>query len=293
MKTYCKNRLVSDSITAFPLFNPATSTKERRAKGKIPARNTCAIALLLGLVVGTAQPAPAQYDPSAQFSPVANPNSDWSYGFETVPLGSPFNLFTLASPIPASPGPPIASWLSAPVGTFLGVFDNGTAAAQTVTTGASETSLFQPGMLAMNAGPNDEYAMVLFTAPANGMYTIQGTFEGIDTGSTVSTVYLLENNVPFASASVTGFGPGSDKTLASGPILLGAGQTLAYAVGGISSDSMTALINAQVSAAAVPEPSTYALLGLALLPLAVRGGFVRNRKAAITSIRPVNEVRKV
>ena len=36
-----------------------------------------------------------------------------------------------------------------------------------------------------------------------------------------------------------------------------------------------------VAAAAVPEPPPYALLGLALVPLAVRGGFVRKRKAAI------------
>ena len=41
-------------------------------------------------------------------------------------------------------------------------------------------------MLAMNAGPNDEFAMVQFTAPVNGIYTIQGVFEGIDIAGTVS-----------------------------------------------------------------------------------------------------------
>ena len=279
MKTYSNTGLVSYSMTAFALWNRATSSKGRRVKGKIPSRNRGGFALLLGLALGTARLASAQYDPSLQFSPVANPNGVWSYGLETVPLGSPFNLFTLGTTIPASPGPTIDAWLSAPLGTFMGVFHNGTAAAQTVTTGASETSLFQPGMLAMNAGPNDEYAMVQFTAPANGIYTIQGTFEGIDIATTVSSVYLLKNNIPFATASVVGFGPGSDMTLASGPILLGAGQTLAYAVGGISDNSMTALINAQV-AAVIPEPSTYALLGLALIPLAARGGLARKRRAA-------------
>ena len=281
MKTYCKNGLVSYSVAAFSLFNRAMSIKWRRIKGRIPIRNTSTIAALVALVVGTARLASAQYDPSLMFSPVANPNGVWSYGFETVPLGSTFNLFTLSSPIPASPGPTIDSWLSAPVGTFMGVFHNGTAAAQIVTTGASEVSLFDPGMLAMNAGPNDQYAMVLFTAPVNGIYTIQGTFEGIDTATTVSSVYLLANNIPFASASVVGFGPGSDMTLSSGPLLLSPGDTLAYAVGGLSGNSMTALINAEVSAAAIPEPSTYALLGLALVPLAVRGGLARERKAAI------------
>ena len=163
----------------------------------------------------------------------------------------------------------------------MGVFYNGTAAIQTVTTSGSEVSQFDPGMLAMNAGPNDEYAMVQFSAPASGIYTFQGVFQGIDTAGTVSRCILLKNNVMVASGSVVGFGPGSDVPLSSGPFLLAVGDTLTYAVGGLTGNSMTALIDAQVSAAAVPEPSSYALLGLALVPLAVRGGFVRKRKAAI------------
>ncbi|HKW30777.1 MAG TPA: hypothetical protein VJT54_15695 [Verrucomicrobiae bacterium] len=232
----------------------------------------------MGLVIGTAWLASAQFDPSLQFSPTANPNGVWTYGFETVPLGSPFNLLTAPVPIPSSPGPAIDSWQSPPLGNFLGVFHNGTAAAQTVTTSGSEISLFNPGMLAMNAGPNDEYGIVQFSAPANGIYLIQGTFEGIDTAGTVSSVFLLHNNAVVATGSVLGFGPGSDVSLASGPFLLNAGDTLAYAVGGGTFNSMTALVNAQV--AAVPEPSLFALLGLAIAPLVARGGFARKRKAA-------------
>ena len=281
MKSYCKTRLVWYSVAALALFTRTSSTKGRRVKGQIPVGNNSAMAVLLGLVVGAARLASAQYDPSLQFSPVANPNGVWTYGFETVPLGSTFNLLPASVPIPAAPGPSIDSWQSPPLGNFLGVFHNGTAAIQTVTTSGTEISQFDPGMLAMNAGPNDEYAIVQFTAPANGIYTIQGTFEGIDTVGTVSSVYLLENNIVKATGSVLGFGPGSDDPLSSGPFLLGPGDTLAYAVGGITGNSMTALIDAQVAAVAVPEPSSYALLGLALVPLAVRGGFVRKRKAAI------------
>jgi hypothetical protein len=93
-------------------------------------------------------------------------------------------------------------------------------------------------------------------------------------------VYLLKNNVVITSGSVLGFGPGSDVTLSSGPLSLAVGDTLSYAVGGLTANSMTALINAQVAAAAVPEPSPYALLGLALVPLAIRGGFFRKRRVA-------------
>jgi hypothetical protein len=277
MKTHAKTRLVSVSVAALSLFTRETSFKGRRVKGRIPVRNNGAIAVLLGLVVGTAWLASAQYDPSAQFSPTSNPNGVWSYSYESVPIGSPFNLLTLPLPVASVPGPFINSWQSPAFGE-VGVFDNGTAASQTVSIGP-EISLFNSGELAMHAGPNDEYGMVQFSAPANGIYTIQGTFEGIDVAGTSSTVFLLHNNVVVASGIVIPFGP--PVPLSSGPFLLNVGDTLAYAVGGGPFNSMTALVNAQVAAAAVPEPSPYALIGLALVLLAVRGAFARKGRAAI------------
>ncbi len=279
MKTYCKTRLVSYSVAALSLFTRAMSIKARRViKGQIPIGKSGAIAMLLGLLVGTARVASAQYDPSLMFSPTLNPNGVWSYGYESVPISSPFNLLTLPLPVPALPGPTIDSWQDPAFGA-IGVFHNGTAVPQTVTTVGSEISQFDPGMLAMNAGPNDQFAVVQFTAPVNGIYTFQGVFQGIDTAGTTSSVWLLENNLVVATGNIIPFGP--PVPLSAGPILLAAGQTLAYAVGGGPFNSMTALIDAQVSAVAVPEPSAYALLGLALVALAARGGLVRKRKAAI------------
>jgi hypothetical protein len=276
MKTHDRTRLVSYSVAALSLFTSATSMKGKRVKGQIPIRNNGAIAVLLGLMVGTTWLASAQFDPSAQFSPTSNPNGVWTYGYESVPIGSPFNLLTLPLPVPSVPGPFIDSWQSPAFGA-VGVFHNGTAASQSVTIGL-ETSLFNSGMLAMHAGPNDEYGMVQFSAPANGIYTIQGTFEGIDVAGTTSTIFLLHNNVVVAASNIIPFGP--PVPLASGPFLLNVGDTLAYAVGGGPFNSMTALVNAQVAAVGVPEPSPYALLGLALVPLAVRG-FARKGKPAI------------
>jgi hypothetical protein len=276
MKTHDKTRLVLYSLAALSLFTRATSMKGRRAKRQIPIRNDGAIAVLLGLVVGTASLASAQYDPSAQFSPTSNPNGVWTYGYESVPIGSPFNLLTLPLPVASVPGPFINSWQSPAFGA-VGVFHNGTAIPQSVTIGP-ETSLFNPGELAMHAGPNDEYGMVEFSAPANGIYTIQGTFEGIDVAGTSSTVFLLHNNAVVASSIVIPFGP--PVPLASAPFLLNVGDTLAFAVGGGPFNSMTALVNAQVAAVGVPEPSPYALLGFALIPLAVRG-FARKGRPAM------------
>ena len=279
MKNCNQTKLDSYSVAASTLLNRTVSDPNWRwAKAAVPVRRTGAIAMVLGLALGVAWLAPAQFDPSAQFSPVLNPNGVWTYGFETVPLGSPFNLLAASVPIPSAPGPFIDSWQSPPLGNFMGVFHNGTAATQTVTTSGTEISQFAPGMLAMNAGPNDEYPIVRFGVPAAGIYAIQGTFQGIDTAGTVSSVFLLKNNVVIASGSVVGFGPISDVTLSSGPFALGVGDTLAYAVGGLTGNSMTALISAQV--AAVPEPPSLAILGLALLPLAIRNGFVLKRKMA-------------
>jgi hypothetical protein len=281
MKTCNQIQLNSYSVAASKLLNCLRSLVNRRgARTIVPLRKDGAITVVLGLALGIAWLAPAQFDPSTQFSPIANPNGVWTYGFETVPIGSPFNLLAAPVPIPSVPGPAIDSWQSPPLGNFMGVFHNGTPATQTVTTSGSEISQFDPGMLAMNAGPNDEYPIVRFSVPAAGIYTIQGTFQGIDTAGTVSSVYLLENNVVIASGSVVGFGPSSDVTISSPALSLSVGDTLAYAVGGLTGNSMTALINAQVSPAAVPEPSTYALLGFGLLPPAVRCCLVHRRRVA-------------
>jgi hypothetical protein len=278
MKTCNQTKSASCSVAGSTRLNLGTSLGTRYATRAIPVRKNGAITVVLGLVLGTTWLALGQYDPSTQFSPVVNPNSVWTYGFETVPLGSPFNLLTAPVPIASVPGPAIDSWQSPPLGNFLGVFHNGTPLNQIVTTSGTEVSQFDPGMLALNAGPNDEYAMVQFSAPANGIYTFQATFEGIDTAGTVSTVYLLKNNAVVAAGNVLGFGPSSDVPLSSGPFLLNAGDTLTYAVGGLTANSMTALIGAQV--AAVPEPSPYALLGSALVPLALRRGLARKRESA-------------
>lgn len=236
--------------------------------------------LTTALSLFTVWTASAQFDPVAQFSAASNPNGVWSYGFENVPLLSPFNLFPANIPVASSPGPNIVAW-EVPSFGQAGVYFNQTAAPQTVNLNG-EISLFDSGMLAMNTGPNDQFALIQFTAPVNGLYQINGTFEGRDTAGTASTVYILENNTTIlATAAVSGFGPISDQTLAPAPVLLAAGQTLDYVVGGNPFTSMTALFNAQVSAVAVPEPSMYALLFLGLSAFVVRSWIIRRREVGI------------
>ena len=258
--------------------NPATGVFEKRIPGNTSSSYLTGwkIAMWLALVFGSAPLASAQYDPVLQFSPINNPNGVWSYGSESVPLGSPFSLFPGNITVAASPAP-IDGWEFPALGE-LGVFDNGTPLVETVSD-LTDNAVYQPGMLAMHPGPNGEYAIVQFTAPANGIYTIQGTFEGIDTVGPTTDVHLLVNNVVVASGNVVGYG--STVPLSFGPVSLTLGQTLAYAVGdgGNGPDfDTTALIDAQVAAVAVPEPSSSALFAFVGVILVVRDWSRRKRK---------------
>ncbi len=237
-----------------------------------------AIALFLALTVGAARTADAQYNPSTAFSPTSNPNGVWSYGFEEVPLGSPFTLLPVPISVPTVPGPSIDSWQIAGYGT-MGVFHNGTAATQLMATG-TDNAIFDPGVLAMHPGPNDQFAMVQFSAPTAGFYSIQGVFEGIDTAMVSTAVFLLHNNAVVANGVVPGAYLATD-SLTSGPIYLNVGDTLTYAVGGGPFHDMTALINAQVSAvSAIPEPSSLVLLAIACGSLGAWGWRRTRRRPA-------------
>ena len=82
MKTYNETRLVSYSVAVLSLFTRATSIKGRRVKAQIPHPETMA-PLQCFWVWWSAQRrlASAQFDPSLQFSPIANPNGVWTYGY--------------------------------------------------------------------------------------------------------------------------------------------------------------------------------------------------------------------
>ena len=167
----------------------------------------------------------------------------------------------------ARPVSGVDAW-RAPAFGDVGVFHNGAAVAVSYITAAGDNAIYQPGELGMHPGPNAQYGVVQFTAPTNGLYKIHGTFEGIDITGATTDVHLLWNNFVVASDSVIGFGPVSDKTLSFGPVLLNAGDTLAYAVGGDPIFGSTGLLpGASVDAAAVPEPSTFFVAGLGAIGL--------------------------
>jgi hypothetical protein len=79
---------------------------------------------------------------------------------------------------------------------------------------------------------NDQYAIVRFTAPTNGIYTFNASFWGLHTqgAGTTSHAHVLVNRSPFFAAAVIGY---SNQVSVASPfvITLRVGETIDFAVG--------------------------------------------------------------
>jgi hypothetical protein len=87
------------------------------------------------------------------------------------------------------------------------------------------------GGLNLHPGPNNEYAVLRFTTPFNGVYHVTGSFYGQDpTGYTTTDAHLLHNGVVVFDGMVTGYMTGNcpqfDLTVS-----LDTGDTFDFAVG--------------------------------------------------------------
>ena len=121
------------------------------------------------------------FDAAADFSPTANPNGVWSYGW-SVNRGAPFNLATNKFTLGGLDGWDSGSNLATP-----GVLHNGTAGPVTL----FGTLTVPVGGLLMHPGPNGENALVRWTAPASGTYQISGAFIGIDFAYPTTTDFAI------------------------------------------------------------------------------------------------------
>ena len=141
------------------------------------------------------------YDVAADFSTNSNPNGVWSYGYATT-LGGSLILYTDTSYSTTS----VIGWwhdisLGAP-GLFYNTTDHAT------TTGDGTPNL-APHQACFHPGPNNEYSIYRFTAPAAGNYQLQAAFVGADIVGTSADVHVLVNNSSIFNSLVNGFGPGT------------------------------------------------------------------------------------
>lgn len=204
-------------------------------------------------------------DAAADFSIAANPNGVWSYGYSTS-LTGPLVLDTQTE-----------SLLSGSIEAWLGnIASDGNPGVYKNTTNADinlSTVTFAANGLLLHPGPTAEYSTVRFTASAAGLYSYSSFFRGQDSTSTdvhlVSTILGVSTSL--YSSAVNGFG---NTVTTSGSILLGAGDSLDLRVGdggnGFGHDST----GANLTINAVPEPASFAVVGLGAL------GLLRRRKSA-------------
>ena len=173
-------------------------------------------------VSATTQP----YDAAAQFSARANPNGTWSYGWsETRDSGFKLDTHTLTFD-------GLDAWASECCGASGGstglpsVFHNGTST--TITT-ASATIL--AGEIDFHPGPHGQNAVVRWTAPAKGNYSVKVTFSGLDfIGPTTTDVAVLHNGGQLYASNINGYGSSSDESFTA-TVSIAEGDTIDFTVG--------------------------------------------------------------
>lgn len=188
-----------------------------------------------------------------------NPNGPWSYGYSTS-LGGSFQ--TMAYTFADSPVLGIRTWSSDLLGTRTPSFTKNVTGSL-VTWSSVE---IEPGQLTMHPGPDNEFAILRYTASVAGAYAYSASFIGQDfIFPTNSDPHVLHNGQLLWSGNVIGF-HGTDAT--AGTILLNAGDTLDIALGtGTNNHYYGDTTGVEFAVNAVPEPATLAALGCALAGL--------------------------
>ena len=144
--------------------------------------------LVLLLLAG--QPAKSQTTWSAvpDFTITANPSGAWSYGWEDF-LGAPLSIYTVTD---ATSVPGMDAWLEDGTYPF-----NPPYVARNVTTKTIcyEMYCVPVTYLQFHPSSNDQYSVVRWTAPAQGVYMLEGAFIGLDYGGPTTTdVHVLVNS---------------------------------------------------------------------------------------------------
>jgi len=196
------------------------------------------------------------YSAQGDFSIASNPNGAWAYGtgtagssFAAMPvsgygvLNANFAYWQVANPVSLVP--------------LIGV-----------NTGSSPdvfgTVLVPTDVLFMHPGPSTD-AIVQWTAPSAGTYTISGGFELLDDNPSGVIGEVYDNGTQLYTGTLTGpaanlgtLTPGGSETF-SETVTLAAGDKISFAVNNDGSfyDDSTGLM---ATITAVPEPATWAMM---------------------------------
>lgn len=204
----------------------------------------------------------AAWDATADFNAttITNPNGVWSYGYDPAAMAGyqlkTFDLFTTAGTLPLAWQDSSYVYSNAPS------FEKNTAASRIAGT--------LPGQIALHPGPvaNGDAAILRFTAPQTGSYSIRAQFLAGDLGETDAWVVLNNDFLaPLGALGTTNLNP----KFSIGALSLAADDTVDFVVGNRGSYfGDTTPLTVQISV--VPEPGIpmLLLLGLGCIGLRVR-----------------------
>ncbi len=165
-------------------------------------------------------PGPIVYDAAANFSPSSNPNGPWSYGW-TQTLGSSFTPDTTSYT-----GASLEGW-SGPVNNYPYVELN----ASTSTFTGNDT-VFPPGQMILEPGPNGEYSAVRWTAPVAETLSLNVSFVGLAPNpATTTDVHVLANGVRIFDGTVNDYGSSNAANFVAPNVSVTAGETIDFVVG--------------------------------------------------------------
>jgi hypothetical protein len=189
------------------------------------------------------------------FSPTANPNGPWSYGYLAPGASPDSSTFTYYANNGTVTGG-IQYWNIAGGNlTPPEIFFNPSSSVVTFS-----TITMQPLQAAFHPGPNDQYSDFRFAAPVSGSYSLGTLFTGIDTAGTTTDVHVLDNGTLLFSGNINGYLATASY---SATLSLSAGDIVDFAVGFGSNGNYTSdstALDATLTLNGVPEPGGLTLL---------------------------------
>ncbi len=139
------------------------------------------------------------YNAAADFSAASNPNGVWSYGW-TPSLGG---SFMKDSDHVDTHGSGIDEWRGDLAGDGNPLVTRNATAANLIIDGV----LHPVGQLIQHPGPGGQDSVVRWTAPADGLVTVQAIFTGADSSAgTTTDVHVLHDGMDIFDGNVTGYG---------------------------------------------------------------------------------------
>jgi DNA-binding winged helix-turn-helix (wHTH) protein len=166
-------------------------------------------------------------DPAAQFTILANPNGNWSYGyspFNNISVFKPFQFTDRNSYFEAVPGMPMNIWRNSEAwqpSIMINTSD------KVIVPQAAFT--LPPGMLNLHPGPDGQRSVLRWIAPRAGIFKFEGAFWSIDVHETSSDFSIVQNGkVVITSKNISGYGIETPFVITPQVV---AGDTIDFSVG--------------------------------------------------------------